>query len=241
MNAQRLSFGLEIKALGDREFEGHGSIFGNVDLGGDVVLPGAFKRTLAQHKRSGSLPQMFWMHRPDQVPGKWVEMHEDDRGLRVRGMLADTPLGNEMRTLLKMNAVRGLSIGYRTMDSDWDDDGNRLLKEVDLWEVSIVSLAMNPIAQVSSAKSRLSASGEYVPTTREFEHILRDAGCSKSVARAMCSRIYSKDTPLSGGMPWPGRCDAGDVRADDDKAADLLKSLDGLLDRVGAAALTAKG
>lgn len=236
MHEQTLNFGLEIKALNDREFEGHGSVFGNVDLGGDIIVPGAFKRTLAQHRRQGTLPQMFWMHDPSRVPGKWTEMHEDDRGLKVKGVLADTPLGNEMRTLLKMNAVRGLSIGFRTLDRDWDDDGNRLLKEVDLWEVSIVSLAMNPLASVSSAKSRLSANGEYVPTTREFEHILRDAGCSKSVARAMCSRIFN-DTPSGGGtLPWSDRCDAGAV--EDQDAAELLKSLHGLFDRVGAAALT---
>ena len=54
-----LTVPLEIKQLSAREFEGHGSVFGNEDLGGDVVMPGAFERSLAQHKASGSLPQMF--------------------------------------------------------------------------------------------------------------------------------------------------------------------------------------
>ena len=83
--AAHLSFPLEIKALSARQFEGHGSIFGNVDLGGDVVMPGAFKTTLAEHKAADSMPSMFWMHAPDQVPGAWLDMSEDAQGpLRQR-------------------------------------------------------------------------------------------------------------------------------------------------------------
>jgi HK97 family phage prohead protease len=188
-----LTIPLEIKQLSDREFEGHGSIFGNEDLGGDIVLPGAFKRTLARHKKSGSLPQMFWMHDPSRVPGKWLKMSEDKTGLKVKGELAPTPLGDEIRTLLQMEAVRGLSIGYRTVDQDFDDDGRRLLKEIELWEVSVVSLPMNPLAQVAHAKSQLSAIGEYVPTPREFERTLRDVGCSQKVAKRIMSKLFQED------------------------------------------------
>lgn len=189
-----LTIPLQIKSLNDREFEGHGSIFGNEDLGGDVVVKGAFQRTLAQHKESGSLPQMFWMHDPSRVLGKWTSMSEDDTGLSVKGVLADTPLGNEIRTLLKMDAISGLSIGYRTLDADFDKDGRRLLKELELWEVSVVSLPMNPLAQVTHAKSQLSATGEYVPTSREFEQTLRDVGCSQRVAKRIISKVYEGES-----------------------------------------------
>lgn len=174
MNVQKMNVALEVKALSDREFDGHGSVFKNIDLGGDIVLPGAFKRSLAEHKEEGSLPQMFWMHDPSRVPGKWLDMSEDKKGLVVKGVLADTDLGNEIHTLLKMEAVRGLSIGYRTLDQDFDKDGNRLIKEAELWEVSIVSLPMNPKAQIQHVKSRLSARGEYVPTTEEMAELKRD-------------------------------------------------------------------
>ena len=192
---QKLTIPLSIKNLSDREFEGHGSIFSNVDLGGDVVMPGAFKRTLANHRKADSLPQMFWMHDPSRVPGKWTSMGEDEDGLVVKGVLADTPLGNEIHTLLKMDAVKGLSIGYSTVDQDYDTDGNRLLKELELWEVSVVSLPMNPLAQVAHAKSQLSEAGEYVPTAREFERILRDVGCSQMVAKKMLSKIFEDKEP----------------------------------------------
>ena len=192
---QKITIPLQIKNLSDREFEGHGSVFNNVDLGGDVVMPGAFKRTLAQHRKAGSLPQMFWMHDPSRVPGKWLEMGEDSDGLTVKGVLADTPLGNEIHTLLKMDAVKGLSIGYSTVDQDFTNDGNRLLKELELWEVSVVSLPMNPLAQVAHAKSQLSAIGEYVPTAREFERTLRDVGCSQSVAKTILSKVFDDEEP----------------------------------------------
>lgn len=214
---------LEIKRLDDREFEGHGSVFGNVDLGGDIVLPGAFKRSLKQYQDKGDLPLMFWMHDPTRVAGKWTEMNEDENGLRVKGVLADTPLGNEIRTLLQMDAVKGLSIGYRTLDDDYDKDGNRLLKELELWEVSVVSLPMNPLAQVAHAKSQLSAKGEYVPTVREFEHALRDVGCSLKVAKSIISKVYDDE----------GR----DVPVDEPETKeprDALEALDNLIDNLTA-------
>ena len=122
-------------------------------------------------------------------------MGEDADGLVVKGVLADTPLGDEIPTLLKMDAVRGLSIGYETVDQDYDGDGNRLLKEINLWEVSVVSLPMNPLAQVVHAKSQLSEVGEYVPTHREFERTLRDVGCSQSVAKTILSKVFEDEEP----------------------------------------------
>ncbi len=171
---QQITTNLEIKTLRKREFEGYGSIAGNVDLGGDIVMPGAFKRTLAHHESKGTLPLMFWMHNPEKIPGKWLEMSEDDNGLYVKGVLADTELGNEIHTLLGMKAVSGLSIGYQTVDRDYDNEGNRLLKEVSLHETSIVSLPMNPKAQIAYAKSRLSRNGEYVPSGEELAELKRD-------------------------------------------------------------------
>jgi hypothetical protein len=181
------------------QFEGHGAVFGNVDLGGDVILPGAFKRTLAEHKANGTFPAMFWMHDQTRIPGKWLDIAEDDRGLPVKGALASTDLGKEVHTLLKMDAVGGLSIGYRPAPGgvEYDDDGVRLLKEVQLFEVSIVAIPMNPKAQVAHVKSRLSARGEYVPTDkelaelkREAEQFLRSRGFSKAMAKMCATNLF---------------------------------------------------
>jgi HK97 family phage prohead protease len=196
---QKLSTGanikLEIKALDSREFDGYGSVFGNVDYGGDIVMPGAFERSLEQHRKSGGRPSMCWMHDMKSIPGAWIDLHEDERGLAVKGVLAKTPLGSEARELVTMKprALSGLSIGYNTIDHDYDKHGNRLLKEVELWEVSLVSMAMNPMAQVTHAKMRLSEMGEYVPSIREFESALRDIGCSRDVSKHIITKIYEDE------------------------------------------------
>ena len=206
MQRLNITVPLEIKGLAEREFEGHGSIFGNTDYGGDIVMPGAFKRSLAQHRKSGGLPAMFWMHDAAKVPGKWLDMHESRKGLSVKGVLAPTPLGDEVHTLLKMEAVSGMSIGYRTLDQDYDTDGNRLIKEAELWEVSVVSLPMNPLAQVTHVKTRLSERGEYVPSIREFENILREVGCSKDVSKRIITKVYEdegRDDPIHN---YPDSC-----------------------------------
>jgi HK97 family phage prohead protease len=200
MKLQYKRFPLEIKSLKERQFEGYLSTFGNVDHGGDIVARGAFKRTLKDYKSKGELPPMFWMHDASRVPGKWLEMSEDDAGLYVKGELAPTPLGEEMRVLLGMKAVRGMSIGYSVEDRDWDKEGHRILKDIELWEGSIVSLAMNPLAQITAAKSRLSAKGEYVPQAAEFkrrlEAHLRDEGISWTLAKAMVANLLDDTSAM---------------------------------------------
>lgn len=203
---KHMTIPLEIKSLKKREFEGYGSVFGNKDLGDDVVLPGAFKRTLAEHKSDGTLPAMFWMHDYGQIPGKWLEMSEDEHGLLVKGILADTPLGNEIHTLLGMKAVSGLSIGYSIRDPDgasFDNDGVRIIKDAHLWETSIVSIPMNPKAQIVHAKSRLSARGEYVPKDEEIAELKRDIGrflqtkgFSRRAAMAVTGDLFKGSTSV---------------------------------------------
>ena len=188
---------LEIKKLSKREFEGYGSTFGNKDFGNDIMVQGAFAKTLEQHKSEDSLPSMFWMHQMDRIPGKWLDMSEDAKGLYVKGVLADTELGNEIHTLLGMKAVTGLSIGFIPNDIEYNEDGSRLIKEVELLETSIVSLPMNPKAQIAHAKSRLSAQGEYVPTIeqvalfkRDAEAFLRGRGFSRKLAVTCAANLF---------------------------------------------------
>lgn len=227
-----LDVAFEVKALQAREFEGLGSTFGNIDLGGDIVMPGAFGRSLAEHRKADTMPLMFWMHDPAQIPGVWLDIAENDDGLSVRGELVDTSLGNDMRTLLQKKAVRGLSIGFETVEADFDRDGNRRLKEIKLWEVSLVSLAMNPLARIEAVKARLSADGEYVPTERQVEEWLRrDLHCSKKISRALVARVFDKD---AGGTPVAPRRDAGDVESE---AKELIAAAEGFTDKLFAASI----
>lgn len=182
MNMHRLSVPFGIKAVDDKTLEGHGSVFGNVDLGADIVLPGAFKRSIAQHEAEDAMPIMLWQHQTDQIPGAWVGAAEDDVGLSLKGEFADTQLGRETRTLARMRAFRGLSIGGIIEDFDFDKAGNRLIKEFDLWEVSLVTFPMNPKAQIEAVKSQFS-------TPRALEKHLRDVGCSIKAAKTIVSDL----------------------------------------------------
>lgn len=174
---------LELKALGDDgQIQGYGAVFGNRDSYGDVILPAAFKRSLADHKRNKSRPKMFWQHDPSQPIGSWVEMIEDDKGLLVTGQLnMDVQRGREAHALLKAGDIDGLSIGYRVVKSTEDETENvMLLKELTLVEVSVVSQPANPLATVSAVKAaeledlrvRLAAGDRLQP--REMEELMKE-------------------------------------------------------------------
>ncbi len=184
---ERKDFRFEFKADDDGTIEGYGSIFGNEDLGGDVVESGAFAETLKERK-----PRLLWQHDTRQPIGAWTELKEDKKGLRVRGRLAlGTQQGREAHELVKMEALEGLSIGYgiRPGGFEYDTDSHvRRLKSLDLWEVSLVTFPMNELAGIDTVKARLSR-GEQV-SKRDLERILRDAGFSRDQSRAICAKGF---------------------------------------------------
>ncbi|MDW9791897.1 HK97 family phage prohead protease [Sinorhizobium meliloti] len=192
-------FSLQVKDLSeDGTFEGYGSIFGNVDSYGEKVLPGAFVESLARHKREGTAVLMLWAHNPDEPIGVWEDLAEDAKGLWGKGrIIQSVQRGKEVYELLKAKAVRGLSIGYREVEAD-QENGIRLLKKLDLWEISCVSFPANRRARVEAVKSermdefaRRLRDGEPMPV-KEFEDILREAGVPKSMAVAIASHGYAK-------------------------------------------------
>ena len=123
-------------------FAGYAAIFGQRDLGGDVIQPGAFARSLAARASDGPLP-VFWQHRPDRRIGTIDTIAEDERGLRVIGTLTDAGAA----ALLRDRTVRGLSFGYCATAARRTAAG-RDLQAVDLFEVSLVTQPMQPLAQV---------------------------------------------------------------------------------------------
>ena len=123
-------------------FAGYAAIFGQRDLGGDVIQPGAFARSLAARASDGPLP-VFWQHRADRRIGTIDTIAEDERGLRVIGTLTDAGAA----ALLRDRTVRGLSFGYCATAARRTAAG-RDLQAVDLFEVSLVTQPMQPLAQV---------------------------------------------------------------------------------------------
>ncbi|MDX0720873.1 HK97 family phage prohead protease [Sinorhizobium medicae] len=202
-------FTLQVKELTeDGTFEGYGSIFGNVDAYGEKVVPGAFVESLAKHRREGTNVLMLWQHDPDNPIGVWEDLAEDAKGLYGKGrLILEIQKAREVRALMLQKAIGGLSIGYREIETE--PDGNvRLLKKLELYEISPVVFPANRRARIEAVKfgelealarrgerlqelARCFRDGEPMPA-KEFEEILRDAGFPKSAAVQIASVGYAK-------------------------------------------------
>jgi len=130
---------------------GYASVFGRVDGGGDVVMPGAYANGLARIAARGGRVRMLWQHDATQPIGVWDEVREDARGLWVKGrLLPEVARGREAAALLAEGAIDGLSIGYRAVRAERDGQGRRRLHEIDLWEVSLVTFPMQGEARIGA-------------------------------------------------------------------------------------------
>jgi len=182
---------LDIKATdiaADGTFSGYASVWGEVDSYNEIVVKGAFKASLKAWAKRGKLPRLLWQHNSAQPIGIFLSMVEDEKGLFVTGRLAlDTERGKEAYALLKMGALDGLSIGY--VATEWLTDqkaGTVTLTVIDLWEVSLVTFPAGPSARVDSVKSSLESGT--LPTMKDFEGFLREAGFSKTQAAAIAGK-----------------------------------------------------
>ncbi|MCP5085887.1 MAG: HK97 family phage prohead protease [Rhodobacteraceae bacterium] len=144
-------FDSEIAVKPEGAISGYASVFGTPDQGGDVVNKGAYAPSLATLAKTGRSVKMLWQHDPGRPIGVWDEVREDTKGLFVKGrILAEVQAGAEALALINAGAIDGLSIGYRTVRAEKSSDGARLLHELDLWEVSLVTFPMLPEARVGS-------------------------------------------------------------------------------------------
>ena len=197
-----LDFEAEIKAEGEEdkgEFTGYASIFGNKDLGNDIIEKGAFMRSL--RRKGAKKIKMLYQHDTKEPIGVFDQVKEDEDGLYVKGRLAmGTQKGREVYELMKMGAIDGLSVGYRVDAKGYEYDKRkrtRNLKEVDLMEISAVTFPMNPSARIQAVKSDM--------TVREWEKKLREVGdlshseskvAASAVHKALSQREVGKDADL---------------------------------------------
>lgn len=209
------SLPLAIKLAGAEAgtFEGYASTFlGTPDSYGDLIAPGAFRKSLLASKATGRQVALLWSHDQSEPIGTWSSIEEDAKGLKVSGKLTmGIQRARDAHALAKDGAL-GLSIGYRTIQSE-RTAGGRLLKEVDLWEISLVAMPAQSAARITSVKSGRIAPHE-ITEPREFERYLRDAGFSRSFAKAICAGGFKSAI---------GRRDGGENR--DDVAAALRAAI----------------
>lgn len=181
----------EVRADGpDGTITGYASTFGNVDSYGDVIAAGAFGGALAAHRAANTMPALLWSHDPTQPIGRWTDMAEDARGLKVAGKLTlAVEKAREAHALARDGAL-GLSIGFRTVKAERDPAGHRRLTAVDLIETSLVAVPANSEARLLSVRSALPAADD-IHDIRAFEKFLRDAGFPKALAAGLATRGWS--------------------------------------------------
>jgi|TARA_R100000501_G_scaffold15113_2_gene27453 hypothetical protein len=160
---ERSDFSLEIKELSEGgHIEGLIAAFGNVDHGGDRIMPGAFKSAI------GTSVPMLLHHKQDRPIGRWHEMAETSDGLHAKGKLTrGVRDADEAYALAKDGALTGLSVGY-TVRRDGYSGKARELHDVQLFEASLVAVPMNDRARVTSVKA--------ITGPSDIADLLRDGG-----------------------------------------------------------------
>lgn len=168
-----LDFALDVKSIDDDgSIEGLAVGYGNLDHGGDIVMPGAIAGTLASKK---SLPMLLY-HDQRRPVGVWHTLTEVSDGLLVKGRFSATSAGKEAREDAKCGALSGLSMGYNTIRHRMEGKARQLI-EVALHEVSLVTIAMNDrtritqVKEIENLRARLAAGDRL--TEREWEGLLK--------------------------------------------------------------------
>jgi HK97 family phage prohead protease len=132
-----------------RTVEGYASVFNKIDQGGDIVLPGAYSKTIRERFKAGKIKSMYnhtyLVGRPDMLK-------EDEHGLVTKSIISETLRGDEILTLIADGVLTDMSIGYATVKSN-DTKRGRELVELKLYEVSFVDFGMNELAEITGMKS----------------------------------------------------------------------------------------
>lgn len=155
------TFKLEIKDFGDQgSFTGLAAVYGNVDFAGDLIEPGAFTKTLSD--KGGEVP-ILWQHDLTEPIGLGT-VSDSTNGLQISGSLAlESPTAQKAYALMKAGVIKGLSFGFDTIRREFNQ-GIRHLKEVKLWEVSLVTIGANHLAQIGGVKSLDNVAAEDIRT-----------------------------------------------------------------------------
>jgi len=156
--------------------EGYGAYFGNVDSYGDVIKAGAFANFLASDdvKRI----KLCWQHNFDDVIGVIEEMKEDERGLWFRARISNTTLGKDAATLIEDGALNEFSIGYGVKAAEYPEDRaagiDRILTDIYLYEISLVSRAANPKATLEETERKGEDTNNINQNTIDMEKELKE-------------------------------------------------------------------
>lgn len=149
-------------------FEGYASTFGNIDRTADIVMRGAFKRCLERNKTI----KMLWQHKFDTIIGQFPMLVEDEMGLFVQGRInMGTEKGREAYALLKAGDLDSMSIGYAVISDEYNRDLDvRMLKELELYEISLVTEPANELARITAVKGNVSTSASDILQDQGYQY-----------------------------------------------------------------------
>jgi HK97 family phage prohead protease len=175
----------------DGTVEGYASLFGEIDQARDMVMPGAFERSLSL--RGVRRVPMLFQHDPAEPVGVWLELREDARGLYARGrLIPEVARGRELLALLRAGTADGLSIGFRTVKGRRDPKTRiRKLDVIDLWEISIVTFPLLAEARVRAVKQASSPPAVQARTRKLFTR--QSWPVDRSLMRFKPERLFRKE------------------------------------------------
>jgi len=191
-------FDTEIKAedAESGKISGYGAAFNNKDGGGDVIVPGAFKKSIDFYQESKAMPAMCWNHDQACPVGDWTTMQETGKGLFMQGQIwhgKGMPNAEMAYNVAKGTGMKGMSIGYKTLQADRDSKTDtRHIHSLALKEVSVLLWPMNDKAEILSVKGlMLNEKGEF-KSIRDLEEILYETckGLSHREVKALLADGY---------------------------------------------------
>ena len=163
----------EAKAVPDGKnlfVEGYAAVFGNEDSYNDIIVAGAFTKTIAG--KEGKRIKLCLQHDMEDIVGKIVELKEDEKGLWFKAKISNTTMGKDLSILIEDDAINEISIGYQSIVWEVDEVRNvRLLKEVKLYEISFVSRAANQLAIIQATEIK---EEKQTPKEPDYENMPND-------------------------------------------------------------------
>jgi len=242
------TFKFEIKEVAkDGTFEGYCAVFDQVDLGGDVIERGAFRKTIRDNK--GVFPMTWYHNVRDPIGG--AKLKEDEHGVFFKGSLnLDVQSAREKYALMKQEepgpVIKAMSFGFDVIKQEFDESGKKIvrrLKELKLYEISPVLFAMQPQAQITDVKMETKPSvdnhictinsGDYIRYRSEKrkhdgkEYTVR-FGIRRSDEKAEENEyFYPKET-------WTAATARKHCKDNEGKFAPALKSIEGVLNEINS-------
>ena len=234
---KNLSFKLEVKSdhNDDIDFitvDGVASTFGNIDLTGDIIERGAFKSTIKLMKAGKREIAMLNQHRIAEPIGFVESLKEVDDKLIMRAKFVRENFHvKNVLPMLKGGKVLTLSIGFNIIDSENLDNGNRIIKEIDLREISMVTMAANEEAEITSVKKDEenpvdkdekiidAEKAESVSTKKEYEQMLKDTGMFTKKATMYLASKFTENSKRSDSAEGEKK------RSDSVSDEDIIKSM----------------